>query len=119
MNNSEEELFDFNYSVEEEFTRPPSREHELNDLTEMAYRLLKRNYGYKSAQNRLDTEPPTLRYVIDQIALVIAKTYVECGDSFQLADDLALMRIRDLLIEYHPGIIFLSRNNKLRKHLSK
>lgn len=117
MKNIEAQLSDFNSFEENEFTRPHSCEHNLSDLSEMAYRLLKRNYEYKSDLNRLETEPPALHSVIEQIALIISKTYVERGDSFQLADDSALMMIRDLLLEYNPCIIARNKNNKLPKHL--
>jgi hypothetical protein len=43
--------------------------------------------------------------VLELIALVISKTYAEQGDSFQLADDEALLHISDLLHEHDPHMI--------------
>ena len=117
MKNSEAQPSDFNSSLDNVFMRPHSCEHNPDELHEIAYRLLKRNSEYKSALNRVETEPPELHRVIEQIALIISKTYVERGDSFQLTDDIALMIIRDLLIKYNPFIIVRNRNNKLPKHL--
>lgn len=48
----------------------------------------------------------------DKVAAIIAKTYVECGDNALLSDDIALMRIRDLLLELDEGII--KRNSRRR-----
>lgn len=117
MKNSEARLSDFNGSVENVFMRPHSWQHNLDELNEVAYRLLKRNSEYKVDLNRLETEPPKLHQIIEQIALIISKTYAERGDCFQLADDTALMMIRDLLIEHNPCIIARNRKNKLPKHL--
>ena len=43
--------------------------------------------------------------MLELIALVISKTYAGRGDLFQLADDAALMRISDLLLEHNPHLI--------------
>jgi hypothetical protein len=43
--------------------------------------------------------------LLELIALIISKTYAARGDSFQLADDVALMRIADLLLEHDPHIV--------------
>jgi hypothetical protein len=42
---------------------------------------------------------------LELIALIISKTYAERGDSFQLADDEALIRISDMLLEHDPHIV--------------
>jgi hypothetical protein len=43
--------------------------------------------------------------VLERIAWIISKTYAGRGDSFQIADDEALIRISDVLIEHKPHII--------------
>lgn len=51
--------------------------------------------------------------VLELIALVVSKSYVECGDFFQVADDTALMMIRDLLLRDDPFIIKRYSHTKL------
>ena len=60
-------------------------------------------------------EPPESVLVIffQQVAAIIGKTYAERGESAQLADDLALMLIRDLLLDLDADIIDRHRNQKL------
>lgn len=53
--------------------------------------------------------------ILELIALVMSKTYAECGDSFQLADDRALIMICDLLYQHDPFIFKRYKN----KHLSQ
>jgi hypothetical protein len=43
--------------------------------------------------------------VLKRIAWIISKTYAGRGDSFQIADDEALIQISDVLIEHDPQII--------------
>lgn len=49
---------------------------------------------------------------VNRVATIIGKTYVECGDAAELADDIALMLIRDLLLELDGRII--SKNKRIR-----
>ena len=49
----------------------------------------------------------------DRIAAIVGKTYAENGDSATIADDEALMRIRDLLVELDPTLIQRNKNKKL------
>jgi hypothetical protein len=60
-------------------------------------------------------EPPenTLVVFFKQVAVILGKTYAERGDAAQLADDLALMMIRDLLLDLDAEIIDLHRDKKL------
>jgi len=51
--------------------------------------------------------------VLELIALVVSKSYVECGDFFQVADDTALMMIRDLLLRHDPVIVKQYSHTKL------
>ena len=50
--------------------------------------------------------------VANLIAAVISKTYAECGDGAKLADDTALMIIRDILLELDERIIKRNKKNK-------
>jgi len=43
--------------------------------------------------------------VLELIALIVSNTYAARGDSFQFADDEALARIHDLLLEHDPHIV--------------
>lgn len=51
----------------------------------------------------------------DKVAAIVAKTYAVCGDDFKLADDQALVRIRDLLEGIDPEIISRNKNKRLPK----
>lgn len=51
--------------------------------------------------------------VLELIALVVSKSYVECGDFFQVADDTALAMIRDLLLQHDPFIVKRYSHTKL------
>jgi hypothetical protein len=57
---------------------------------------------------------------VERVAAIIGKTYVVCGDAADLADDVALMLIRDLLLELDGQVP--RRNKRVRKararHLS-
>ncbi len=60
-------------------------------------------------------EPPESALVVFfmRMAAIVGKTYAERGESAQLADDQALMLIRDLLLDMDAGIIDHHRNHKL------
>jgi hypothetical protein len=51
----------------------------------------------------------------DRIAAIIGKTYAEQGDAATLADDEALMMIRDLELEIDDTIIERNKNKRLAK----
>ncbi len=51
----------------------------------------------------------------DRIAAIIGKTYAEMGDAAQLADDEALMMIRDVLLELDPTLIERNKNKRLAR----
>lgn len=51
----------------------------------------------------------------DKIAAIIGKTYPVMGDGAALADDEAIMRIRDELLELDAEIIERNRNKRLKK----
>jgi hypothetical protein len=80
------------------FARPDSPEAKRELLRQIACSVFKRQrivliHELKASQ------------VLELIALIISKTYSVRGDSFQVADDEALMRISDLLLELDPNII--------------
>lgn len=56
------------------------------------------------------------RHFVEQVAAIIAKTYAERGDGATLPDDIALMRIRDLLLELDEGILLRKKKAHVRKH---
>ena len=56
----------------------------------------------------------TWKKLADRVAAIIAKTYAECGDRAKLTDDVALMKIRELLLKMDKGII---SRNKYRPRL--
>jgi hypothetical protein len=49
----------------------------------------------------------------DDVAGIIGKTYVERGDGAQLADDVALLMVREILLEIDAGIIERHRDRPL------
>ncbi len=49
----------------------------------------------------------------DRVAAIVGKTYAEMGDAHILADDEALNRIRDLLLEIDEEIIGRNKNKRL------
>lgn len=51
----------------------------------------------------------------ERVAAIIGKTYAVRGDDFKLEDDVALMRIRDLLEELDPAIIDRNKNKRLSR----
>jgi hypothetical protein len=53
--------------------------------------------------------------MLELIALIISKTYAERGDAFQLGDDVALMRIHDVLLEHDPYIVRRYSNKRINE----
>ena len=51
----------------------------------------------------------------DRIAAIVGKTYAEMGDAAELADDEALMMIRDLLMELDDTLIERNRHKRLAR----
>ena len=51
----------------------------------------------------------------DRIAQVISRTFLEMGESAELADDVALELIRDLLLGYDETIILRNEGRILRR----
>ena len=49
----------------------------------------------------------------EDVAGIIGKTYVERGDGAQLADDVALLMVREILMEIDAGIIERHRDRPL------
>jgi hypothetical protein len=61
-------------------------------------------------------EEPALRVFTNRVAAIVAKTYCERGDEATLADDLALMLIRDLLVELDPAIVECNVKKRVWRH---
>lgn len=59
-----------------------------------------------------DEKAEKLLKLPSRIAAVVGQTYAVCGDDFKLADDEALMRIRDLLDDIDPAIMQRVRKKK-------
>lgn len=110
-------LFDFGNQgavADEVFARHAPYQLSPGDLRAVAYDLF---YGRKKRASDLECEVKELLELAEVIACVIGKTYVERGDSFNLADDEALTLIRDLLLRYNPRIVARNKNKRLAKHL--
>lgn len=54
------------------------------------------------------------RQVLDRIAAIVGKTYAERGDAYKLADDEALMMIRDVLLDHDPYLINQTKAYRVR-----
>lgn len=110
-------LSDFEYLEaigEEVFTRARSAHADVECLQIIAFELF---YGKKKAESDLKSNVRELDKLVEMIALVVGKTYVERGDSFDLADDEALTLIRDLLLKYNPCVVARNKDKRLPKHL--
>jgi hypothetical protein len=114
MTNDDNSLLDLNNSLEKEFTRPAST-HMVEDLFGVACDLF--SSRSRADLKSVEIELTNLRQVLEMIAIIISKTYVECGDSFHLADDEALMLIRDRLVQYSPSIIARNKSKRMPKQL--
>jgi len=90
-----------------EFIRPAMAGYSGDDLWRVMQHI--------QARKAFAHEPPESVLVVffRHVATIIGKTYAERGESAQLADDLALMLIRDLLLDLDAGIIDHYRNQKL------
>lgn len=83
-------------------------------LTVLARRRLAK--GRRGIQHMTAEEYATkLAKLPDRVAAVVAKTYAVMGDDFQVADDQALMMIRDYLDELDETVIERNRNKKLSR----
>lgn len=60
-----------------------------------------------------EEKDPVFLAVFQQIAVIVGKTYAERSDYAQLSDDIALMMIRDLLLDMDPYIMERNRDEKL------
>ena len=90
-----------------QFTRPAVAGYSGDDLWRVMQHI--------QARRAFAHEPPESVLVVffKHIAVIVGKTYAERGESAQLADDLALMLIRDLLLDLDAEIIDRHRNQKL------
>jgi hypothetical protein len=74
---------------------PEVRRKLLHEIAQTVFERRRRELAYDIKASQ----------VLELIALIISKTYAGRGDLFQLADDVALMRISDLLLEHNPHLI--------------
>jgi hypothetical protein len=90
-----------------EFTRPLVADYSSEDLQRVMQQIVaRRTFAHEPPENLLVV-------FIRRVAIIVGKTYAERGESAQLADDLALMLIRDLLLDLDAEIIDRHRNRKL------
>ena len=94
--------------AEKAYTRNTVPQVELEDLRGLAQYI----FSCKDKHIGKDSEIECLSGIVDEVAAVISRTYAEQGDYSQLADDEALMLIREVLLRYNPAII--NRNKKRR-----
>jgi hypothetical protein len=114
---SQDEIFDLDdlYSLDEKmFTRSHERNVDLETLRTVAASVF---YGRSIRQNIAEESAARLKELVEVIAIILGKTYVERGDAFCLADDQALTLINDLLLQYDPLLVARNRNKRLPKHL--
>lgn len=90
-----------------QFTRPAMAGYSGDDLWRVIQHI--------QARKAFAHEPPESVLVVffQHVAVIVGKTYAERGESAQLADDLALMLIRDLLLDLDAEILDRHRNQKL------
>jgi hypothetical protein len=74
-------------------------------------RLARVRSWLRMRQGRKPSRFQKLRF-INNVAAVIAVTYVERGDDAAIPDDVALTLIRDLLLKLDPEIIERVKNNE-------
>jgi len=55
----------------------------------------------------------------DRMAVIISKTYAECGDAATLPDDVAIMMLKDLLLALDENIIERNKHKKLLTRRSR
>lgn len=108
-------LIDLDQLLDNEFTRPISPEKKLEMLHAIARELFSKKC--QAVLKDQEAESLSLRQMLELLAIIVSKTYVECGDSFQLADDEALILIRDQLVQYNPFIIIRNKRTRIPKRL--
>ena len=92
---------------------PPARRKELLLLLrEVACRRILKG---RRVQMSADEYAVKAVKLADRIAAVVGKTYAEMGDAAQLADDEAIMRIRDYLLELDETVIERNKNKRLAR----
>ena len=86
-------------------------------ILEVFRRLLDQRQVNNRLKLQLTPEQTTLLEgkLHDQIAAVVAHTYIELGDAATLADDDGLAMIRDLLLRHDPEIINRNRFRRIRR----
>lgn len=90
-----------------EFTRSLLADYKGDDLGRVMRQIVARRAFASELPENL------LVVFIRGVAIIVGKTYAERGEDAPLADDLALMLIRDLLLDLDAEIIDRHRNHKL------
>jgi hypothetical protein len=67
----------------------------------------------KEVKWKVDDQTKKILKLPGQVAAIVARTYAVCGDDCTLADNEALVRIRDLLEAIDPAIIDKNKKKKL------
>jgi hypothetical protein len=71
----------------------------------------------KEVKNRMSAEEFALKAakLPERVAAIVGKTYAEMGDAATLADDEAVMMIRDLLLELDDTLIKRNKHKRLAR----
>jgi hypothetical protein len=88
-----------------------NRREAIRYLRALAHRRLAKKEG--SFLMRPEKYAMKVAKLPERIAAVVGKTYAVMGDAFEVADDEALMRIRDYLEEIDPSLIERNKNKRL------
>lgn len=115
MRTNDYSLIDIDQFFDSEFTRPISPRKRLEMLHAIACKLFTKQY--QEFLKDQETKILELSQMLELLATIVSKTYVECGDSFQLADDEALILIRGQLVRHSPFIIARNKNKRIPKQL--
>lgn len=92
-------------------TRAEVRRRVLNTLLGLA--RIRSVYQRKGVKHLPEELAVLLQKLPDRVASIVGKTFAVMGDAAQLADDEAISRIRDLLLEIDPETIDRNKNKRL------
>lgn len=81
----------------------------------LARKRYHRKEGGNSCMGRAEDQATRLVKLPDRIAAVVGKTYAVLGDAFEMNDDEALGRIRDLLDEIDETLVERNKGKRLAR----
>jgi hypothetical protein len=81
----------------------------------LARKRIHKGEGRTNCMPRAEEGARKLAVLPDRVAAVVGKTYAVMGDEAQMADDQALMMIRDLLEDLDPTVIERNKNKRLNR----